>query len=71
MNDIIYLIVFLSILLYSNIENNWMYIPIAYTLSQLIASLSGIIMLISKFNLTFSDIFSMKNYKIKFIKLLL
>ena len=70
-NDIIYLIVFLSILLYSNIENNWMYIPIAYTLSQLIASLSGIIMLISKFNLTFSDIFSMKNYKIKFIKLLL
>lgn len=70
-NDIIYLIVFLTILLYSNIENNWMYIPIAYTLSQLIASLSGIIMLISKFNLTFSDIFSMKNYKIKFIKLLL
>ena len=70
-NDIIYLIVFLSILLYSNIENNWMYIPIAYTLSQLIASLSGIIMLISKFNLTFSDIFSMKNYKIKFIKSLL
>ena len=71
LNDIIYIIVFLSILIYSNIENNWMYVPIAYTFSQLIASFTGILMLMSKFNLSFYDIFSVKNYKIKFIKLLL